>query len=116
MNASSRPRVLPAKTVLGHVHANPKLTGCDTYLLKDQYVDFLEGVFKFKKSEFTEVFALDTNYEETNWKGRRVRVNPPWKLCLDAVAKLVKDCPAEFVMLGIKSKKPVGRSLEDAAL
>ena len=47
VNASSRPRVLPAKTVLGHVHSKPKLTGCDTYLLKDQYSDFLEGAFKF---------------------------------------------------------------------
>ena len=35
VNASSRPRVLKAKTVLGHVHSKPKLTGCDTYLLKD---------------------------------------------------------------------------------
>ena len=85
VNASSRPRVLPAKTVLGHVHSKPKLTGCDTYLLKDQYVEFLEGAFKFKKSEFTEVLALDTDYEETNWKGRKVWVNPPWKLYQNAV-------------------------------
>ena len=38
-------------------------------------------------------------------------VNPPWKLCQDAVDKLVKDCPAEFVMLGIKSKKPWAETL-----
>ena len=101
VNASSRPRVLPAKMVLGHVHSKPRLTGCDTYLLKDQYVDFLEGAFKFKKSEFTEVFALDTDYEETTWTRRKVWVNPPWKLCPNAVEKLVKDCPAEFVMLNI---------------
>ena len=92
VNASSRPRVLPAKTVLGHVHSKPKLTGCDTYLLKDQYVEFLEGAFKFQKSKFTEVFALDTDYEESTWTGRKVWVNPPWKLCLNAVDKLVKDC------------------------
>ena len=49
-------------------------------MLKDQYVDFLEGAFKFKKTEFTEVFALDTDYEETNWKRCKVWVNPPWKL------------------------------------
>ena len=58
VNASSRPRVLKAKTVLGHVHSKPKLTGCDTYLLKDQYVEYLESVFKFQKSKFSEVFAL----------------------------------------------------------
>ena len=43
-------------------------------------------------------------------------VNPPWKLCLNAVDMLVKDCPTEFVMLGIKSKKPWAEALRDAAL
>ena len=38
-------------------------------------------------------------------------VDPPWKLCLNAVDKLVKDCPAEFVMLGIKSNKPWAETL-----
>ena len=75
-------------------------------MLKDQYVEFLEGAFKFQKSKFTEVFTLDTDYEETSWTGRKVWVNPPWKLCQNAVDKLLKDVPNEFVMLGIKSKKP----------
>ena len=75
-------------------------------MLKDQYVEFLEAFFKFEKREFCEVFALDVDYQDTNWARRKVWVNPPWKLCQDAVDKLVKDCPAEFVMLGIKSKKP----------
>ena len=43
VNASSKPRVLKAKCVLGSVQSKPKLTGCDTYLLKDEYVEFLEG-------------------------------------------------------------------------
>ena len=64
VNASSRPRVLKAKTVLGHVHSKPKLTGCDTYLLKDQYVEFLEERFNFEKHLFCEVFALDADYQQ----------------------------------------------------
>ena len=77
---ASLTRVLKAKTVMGHVHAKPKLTGCDTYLLKDQYVEFLEAFFKFKKREFSEVFALDADFQDTNWARRKVWVNPPWKL------------------------------------
>jgi hypothetical protein len=50
VNASSKPRVLKAKCVLGHVQNKPKLTGCDTYLLKDEYVQHLEGAFHFVKS------------------------------------------------------------------
>ena len=41
VNASSKPRILKAKCVLGTVQSKPKLTGCDTYLLKNEYVQHL---------------------------------------------------------------------------
>ena len=55
-----------AKSVLGTVQLKPKLTGCDTYLLKDVYVEYLEGAFHFQKSEFSEVFSLDADYQASS--------------------------------------------------
>jgi hypothetical protein len=113
VNAGGTPRVLKANTLLGTVDANATVVGLDTYLLKDTYVQWLESEFDFIKSQFTESFSIDADFEASSWHRRRLWINPPWSLSNAAVEKLVDEPPAEFVVLGVDSSQPWARTLRD---
>ena len=113
VNSSNRPIVIKRNAPLGTVVNGVKTVGRDTYILGDQYIDWLERELGFCKKELLEAFSLDADYKLQTWTDLALWLNAPWELMDFAVAKLLAERPKYFVLLGMDSNKKWLQTLRD---